>query len=172
MLGYACAQTRDGRALLLAERLADYQPTEAAAIRGIFLAEQRNYAEAAAEVATALTGMRHDPWVLPEIVGSTLDLAAILSVLDARQAPRLLVAVREPFAVGCADGHRRLIACRIAAGCAPIEAARAIASLEPNIPWTASFLKLRRQIYSATGNPLADRASEDLEAFWAAAERQ
>lgn len=170
MLGYACAMQGDARALALAERLADFQPAEADAIRGIYLAERKQYAESAAAIAAALTRMRQDPWALPEIVGAALDFAALLSALDATQAPRLFAAVQEPFAVGCADVHRRLMACRIVAGFAPFEAARRIAALEPDIPWTASFLKLRWQVYARTGNPLSGRAGDDLEAFHAAAE--
>ena len=89
MLGYACAQQGDDRALALAERLGDFQPAEADAIRGIYFAAQKQYAESAAAIAAALTRLRQDPWALPEIVSGALDFAAILSVLDAAQAPRL-----------------------------------------------------------------------------------
>jgi len=172
MLGYACAQRGDDRALALAERLADFQPSEADAIRGIYFAGRKQYAESAVAIAAALTQMRHDPWGLPEIVGGALDFAAVLSVLDAAQAPRLYAAVREPFAIGCADVHRRLVACRIAASFMPTEAAGWIAAMEPNIPWTASFLKLRWQVYSRTGNPLVGQAGEDLSAFYGAVEKR
>ena len=39
----------------------------------------------------------------------------------------------------------------------------AVGALEPHVPWTESFLRLRRDCYQATGNSLLAAANRDLD---------
>jgi hypothetical protein len=65
--------------------------------------------------------------------------------------------------------HERLLArVWLAQGAeSPALCARAIAPLEPHVPWEGPFLAFRAGCYRRLGHPLAAKAERELEAFQA-----
>ncbi len=162
VLAYAYAVLGDPKAEPLIAQLAPFQATEAAAIKGILLWQQGKFDKSADALVTAFERLHDDPWPVVDIVHGALEVAALVAHQDRRQAGRLFAAIREPFAVGCAEDRRGGIVCMIASMCDVQAAAEQINAFEPNVPWTKAFLGLRRRVYEATGHPLAAQAARDL----------
>lgn len=162
-LGYA--HLGDDRARPLIDALSFFEPTEAQALRGILLFNQKRLPESARALGEAFCLARGDPWTLPYIFSDALDCSMFVGRTDPRLAAELYLALQKPFALSCLDVSRRHIACWLAAHCQPVAAAEMIESFEPNIIWTRGFLELRCKVYTATKRPLAAAAARDLEEF-------
>ena len=100
----------------------------------------------------------------------TFDAAIGVAKADPSQAPKLLQAMGEPFAVYYADESRRPTACVIAEGVGPAAVAQFVESFEPYVPWSERFLAYRRQAYRDAGHRLAAQADRDLQEFVRSAE--
>jgi hypothetical protein len=167
LLAYAFAQQGDNRAMPLVERLRLFQRTEAEAIRGILLWRRHEFTESAAVLATAFERLRQDPWPWLDIVHGALAAAVRVAAAAPDEAPRLLAAVREPFALECDGGVHDEIAYAIAAMpmVSAATAAECLAAMEPHVFWTEPFLRARRKIYLDAHHPLLARAQRDLDEY-------
>jgi predicted membrane-bound spermidine synthase len=125
---------------------------------------QKKWSEASRALLSMLDRLRDDPWpLLPPVeraMGLTLDLAA-------RQPPmavRLSHAIGQPFSVAMLEEQRLAMALDVAVFRLPSsdDCARILATLEPNVPWTASFLGARSHCYEQLKHPLAYTAAEDI----------
>ena len=164
LLAYAFAQQGDNRAMPLVERLRLFQRTEAEAIRGILLWRRHEFTESAAALATSFERLRQDPWPWLDIVHGATAAAVSVAAAAPAEAPRLLAAVRAPFALDC-EGSRGEIALSIAPMVSPEAAAECLAALEPHVLWTETFLRARRKIYLDAHHPLLARARRDLDEY-------
>ena len=165
LLSFMYAQQGDERAIPLIRQLRTFQPTEAAAVLGVYLSRKKQFEEAADMLALAFLRLRDDPWALREVAQGALDTTVLLVQADRRQAPKLFAEIQEPFAIGFATETRRGAACWIASQVQASTAAECMASFEPNVLWTRAFLRLRQRLYSAASYPLAAKAAEDLTEF-------
>lgn len=102
-----------------AERLAQAQPIERDVIAARLQLRRGDGAGAAALLAGAFVAHRQDPWPLRGLMARALRLAEEVAAARPAEAPRLLDALREPFAVAILDEDRRLTRLRLAAAAAP-----------------------------------------------------
>jgi spermidine synthase len=155
-------------ALPYIEQLRVYQPGEADAMLAELRVRQSRDAEAVAALASAFRRFRTDPWPLTRFKRKAVLLANALAARNPATAPPLFDALREPFAVRAADQDRLTTSAALTqrmdfkARCAA-----AVGALEPHVPWTGPFLKLRHDCYQAAGDPRLDIARRDLSDFFA-----
>ncbi len=165
VIAHLYAESGSSKAGPLIEQLGEHLPTEAELLRGILAWRQNKLSEAGERLAAARERLRSDPWVLEHIRAKTFDAAIGVAKADPRQAPRLLQALAEPFAVSYADETRRATACVIAEGVGAATVAKLVESFEPYVPWSERFLTYRRQAYRDAGHPLAAHADRELQEF-------
>lgn len=164
LLGEGRAVLGDALALEHAAALADLLPTEAALITAHLAAASGDGSAAVAHLRAALEHAGSDPWVHPEALRRGLSLATSLShQLGPEAAAVLIEPMLNPFSVGNLDEERRATAVRLAsiAGFADY-CARALATLEPHVPWHHGLLSSRVRCYEQTDHPLLPRARAEL----------
>lgn len=150
----------------LIEQVAIYQPIEGEALMGRLRFNQKNHAEAASWLASALTAYRDDPWPSKLLMERALDLAIRIASADPTQAPRLIQAVSKPFALRVNNRKRMDVQLAMAKLLAPGAACRqAIEEYEPFPAWTADFLRYRKLCYETVKHPRARQAAADLDGF-------
>ena len=95
-----------------------------------------------------------------------VQLAQIIGTASLRSARRMFDALEQPFAVLASEETRLVARAEMTRQidfpglCGP-----AVGALEPHVPWTESFLRLRRDCYQATSHPLLAAAERDLNEF-------
>ena len=148
------------------DRLRTYQPGEAAAILATLRFRQARFREAAAALETAFEDFRGNPWALTRFKERGLALAAAVAARDDLLAARMLDALKPPFAL-LAQQDARLASIATLTRVLNFKGLcrDAVGALEPHVPWTASFLKLRRDCYQAVRDPRLGLAAADLEDF-------
>lgn len=158
----------DERAGAYIDRLALIAPTDAAALRAVWRANQGQFAAAATELQGFLSAMRRDPWALPQVVQLGVGLAPRLAKHDRRIGEELYRELSTPFALNL---HNKLrLATRLdVARATDFDrlCAEALAAFEPHPWWTEAFLSRRVECYERTGHPLAGAARRDLEQYLA-----
>jgi spermidine synthase len=162
------AESGDPRTPGYAARLAADQPIETDLVLTRWLARSGQPAAAGGRLLAALAAYRRDPMVYRPLMGRTLPLVTSLAQADAALAPRLFDALGQPFSARMFEHERLLARVWLAQGAqSPALCARAIAPLEPHVPWEGPFLAFRADCYRRLGHPLAPRAARDAEAFQA-----
>jgi len=127
---------------------------------------QARVADAVAAVESALTRFRTDPWPMTRYMEHAVQLAGVLANSDAATARRMYTALSVPFAVLAAEETRLVTRAEVTRLVDfPGLCADAVGALEPHVPWSESFLRLRRDCYQATNNPRLPVASEELDEF-------
>ena len=155
-------------ALPLIEQLRRYEPAEADTMLAALRVQQQRIDEAAAALEAVFIRLRADPWPLLRYKEKALDLANAVTLVDPTKAKRLYDALGEPFSIRAVDNDRLLMAADLSARFDFRGACRApIGALEPNPPWTQSFLTLRRDCYRETNDRRLARAERDLDDFLA-----
>jgi len=153
-------------ALLYIEPLRAYQPVEADAALATLYMRQRKDEEEAAVLESATKRLRTDPWPLFRFTSKIIALAQQLGMRNPALAPRMLEALKPPFAVLAAQDQRLTAAAFLTRLVDFRQTCRdAVGALEPHVPWTADFLLLRHDCYAAVGHPRASAAAADLQAF-------
>jgi spermidine synthase len=162
ILGVTLAELGDDGALTWAARLRAFNPGEAEAIVARLRLRQGRLEEAAASLEALFSRLRTDPWPWTRLVTGALEDAKEL-VLRARSlAPRLAVALREPFAVYVADDARKeawLASAIVTGGPACVEA---FGGYEPHVRWEEEFLLARYECYRAATDPRTLGAQRDV----------
>jgi spermidine synthase len=152
--GAATAEPADTSAL---------RPAEAALVRARLHVTRKEWPLAATELAAGFIALRSDVFANPALVNRSLQLARTVSDRDASQAPRLVDALSQPFALYLRQETRILAQLYIAAATDAQTVVRVFAPLEPHVPWRREVLMMRRAAYAETGNPLLERADDDLD---------
>jgi hypothetical protein len=165
LLALARASLGQEEAKPLIEQLAATAPVDAEALRGILAVEQKRYDDAARHLTTVAQRVRAKPGATTRVLEAALQRMVQLAERDARHAPALFQAIGEPFAVYHLDLRRRLSRYFIAQHINDAAKVKALADLEPNVPWNAEFLQLRLSVYERTTNPRAAQAQRDLNEF-------
>jgi spermidine synthase len=147
-------------------RLHEFHSGEADVMLAELRAAQRDAEGAAAALERAFATFRRDPWALPRFTQKGVARAQMLGASNPALAPRMIEALRKPFAVKVAD-HRRRVAVAFLTNHADFKAmcADAIGALEPNVPWAGDFLALRRDCYAETGNSRLAAATRELNEY-------
>src|SRR4029079_16402513 len=108
------------------------------------------FAEAAAAIESALTRFRTGPWAQLRYIDRAIQIAGLIAQRDASLAPRMFAALGTPFAVEVAKDSRLVTRAQMTRqGDFPSLCGGAVAALEPNIPWSEDFLRLRYDCYQA-----------------------
>jgi len=166
MLADSEADAGSDAALAYIAELRQYEPGEADTILATLRIRQDRPDEAAAALEAALTRLRNDPWPTLQFKQRALQIAVALAEHDAVLARRMFEALRQPFSVRAVD-DRRLIT--VAELTRQLDfgglCGQALDALEPHVPWTESFLRLRRDCYQATSSPRLGAAARDLNEF-------
>jgi spermidine synthase len=150
----------------LIEQLRRDQPAEADILLATLLTRQLHFDEATTALVTACVRLRDDPWPQLRFKEQALTLAAALGRNNPGRAGRLFDALRQPFSVKALDETRLLTAATLTTqfdfrG----RCKEPIGAFEPDVPWTADFLILRRDCYQASGDARLEAAVHDLNAF-------
>ena len=145
------------------ERLRKFHSGEADVMLAELRFAQKDYAGSAAALESAFATFRRDPWALPRFTQKAVARAQALGSADPAIAGRMIDALREPFAVKVADIRRR-VAVAFLTSYVDFKGmcAGAIGALEPNVPWAADFLALRRNCYAETGDVRLTAATKEL----------
>ena len=149
-----------------AEQLRPWEAVEADAVLARLRWKQARPAEAAQLLVRVFHGCRTDPWPTDELLGHSLDMAGELAKVQALALP-LYDALEQPFAAGQWEDARKLYRLIIANhidGCGP-RTIKALRAVEPWPVWREWNLKVRRDCYQSTMDPLARRAQSDYDAF-------
>jgi spermidine synthase len=150
----------------LIEALHAVEPIEAEAVEARLLVREGKNEEATAALETFFIHLRTDPWPLGQITMDALEDAKRLATLDPVLGARLVKALSQPFGLLIFDDLRAEIvfdAARHLPGAR--ECAEALELLEPEVPWTETFLEARRECYERGGSPRVARAERDLLLF-------
>ncbi len=108
---------------------------------------------------------RTNAWSMNRLMRAPLMAAASIAESNPAVARVLFDGLQEPFADYRLDEDRTLIRYFVADSLGSEPAIEALGALEPFVPWKGWVLENRWKLYSAAGNPLADRARKDLEKF-------
>ncbi|MCP3960419.1 MAG: spermidine synthase [bacterium] len=167
LLAEALAEAADPSAPEHAAQLAENgRELEAAAVAARYQARTGRPKTAAELLAALFLAARDDPWIHRPTLERSLQLASSLAAEHPGLGLDLFGALGEPFAVRLLDEARletRLEIAQATAFAALCE--EALAPFEPDTPWEEPFLTQRLLCYETTGNPLANQARRELEAF-------
>jgi spermidine synthase len=167
------AEAADDRLPEIADRLRVLEPVEAEAVLARWHLRNDRVVEASEYLLSALVGYRTDPWPHTYLMLRALNLVRQVARQDPEYGIRLWQVLEEPFAVKLLNETRNLLRGDLARlldfpqMCGP-----SFAVLEPWVPWTETFLRLRRDCYRTTSHLLEARAQSDLERFYADGEIQ
>ena len=111
---------------------------------------------------------RADPWALPRIKLKAMELASAVSTRGPGASRRMFVALGEPFALRALEDERLIARATLTPAIDFKGLCReAVGRLEPHVPWTETFLSLRRGCYETAGDVRLDAATRDLLEFFA-----
>jgi spermidine synthase len=166
MLSDLEAEAGSDNAILAIEQLRRYQPGEADAILATLRFRQGRFDDAAAALEAAFTDFRASPWALNRFKERGVALASAVAVRRPDLAARMFQALQSPFAIRALEDERLASVANLTRLLDFDRQCRsAVAALEPHVPWTRSFLSLRRDCYRAVGDPRLGAAIRDLEDF-------
>jgi spermidine synthase len=167
LLAMALADIGDEAALRYVEPLRSFEPAEADAVVAHLRTRQGRLEEATAAIEATFTRLRVDPWPLSRMLKPVFDDAPQIALRDARLAPRLYAALREPFVLALFDARRTQTAFKISMSMVGPACVAALSVLEPNFPWNADFLLTRYRCLHTRNDPGAANAEKDWLAFMA-----
>jgi spermidine synthase len=165
ILAEAHAALGHPKAELLLDQLRPVSPTQAEILLGILHFQQTKYGEATDDMVAAFERLHHTPWMMKGYGVLALMVATEVAHRDPSQAPRLLAALQEPFALHQCQTKRLNTALAVAREIGATETANVLHKLEPFVPWDEDALRRRAESYTAAGDPLAVQAKKDLEEY-------
>jgi spermidine synthase len=156
------ADVGDDKAMAYAEALRDDGvPGEVDAIAAHLFLRKGSLDQAASRLEAFFSSLRSNPWPMPSLVTTALGDARDLVGADAGAAPRLLAALRDPFAVRVRDAAREDVVLAVSYRMPGSTCVGALRSFEPNVPWDEGFLKSRLSCYRAAKDATAVRAERE-----------
>jgi hypothetical protein len=171
LVAEATADAGEDAALPYIEALRAYQPAEADASLGRLRLRQGRMDEALQALEAAFVRYRTDPWPAPHVMQGALDAALELAGQRPELGPRVVAALREPFALGLLQDVRIEEAFLIGSAGEPGEdCARLLEPVEPFVPWTAAWLQYRMRCYAKTNDARVVEAVADMNRFEAHAQ--
>jgi hypothetical protein len=168
------ADRGDESALPYLDQLQKILPTDALAIRARLLWREQRIDQAIDAVEQCLTALRVDPWPSSALVERTLNVASELMRTGdhGRRRAQIFGLLQQPFAVYNSDAARTFVLLRLSKlldnGRLGPNLWQTVAALEPNVPWTLDFLRLRCECYALFEPSLVPDAQSDLIDFLAA----
>jgi spermidine synthase len=159
-LASALAGLGDPEALRYADAIRAFDPAEADAILARLRWRQGRASEAVDALEAFFLRLRADPWPMLRLVSSAIDEAREITTAEARFAPRLYAALREPFALRVFDNARKRAALEAALRNPDVPCADAFALFEPHVPWEEEVLRRRLACYRDAGPPAAAESAE------------
>jgi spermidine synthase len=162
------ADRGDEAALPYIDQLSQVLPTEAEAFRARLLWREKRTDEATTAVQRCIKSLQIDPWPSPALLDRTLNIATDLLGADnmTDNGVETLRLLQKPFAVYNGDHTRMLAILRASTaldrGKPGRNVLRTVEALEPNIPWTLSFLQMRNSCYATFDSERAAEAESDL----------
>jgi spermidine synthase len=166
MLADITANTGLEGAVPFIDRLREHRPGEADVMLAMLRLTQSKTGDAAVAIESAVGQFRADPWSMSRYINHAVEIAGVLARRDPSLARRMFAALEQPFAVLAGEESRLIARAEITRHidfpglCGP-----AVGALEPHVPWTDSFLRLRRDCYQAAGHPLLPVAERDWNDF-------
>ena len=166
MLSDLEAETGSDDALASIEQLRQYQPGEADAILATLRFRQGRFEDATAALEAAFADFRASPWALNRFKERGVALASAIVIRRPDLAARLFDGLRQPFAIRALEDERLVTEANLTRLLDFNGLCRsAVTALEPRVPWSRSFLTLRRDCYRAVDDPRLGAAIRDLEEF-------
>jgi spermidine synthase len=168
MLADIEAEAASDTALDYIRQLRSYEPGEADTILATLRFRQARFDDAAAALEEALENFRVDPWALNRFKQRAVGLAGAVATRSPQIAARMFEALRAPLSLRALHDERLGVLAALTrrvgfeASCQD-----AVGALEPQAPWTLTFLTIRRDCYQATGNPRLAVAARELRQFLA-----
>ena len=148
-------------------RLLRDRPTEATALRAVYLLLHAQRKAGTEQLRAALQRYRGDPWPHPLPMLRTLSTLQVRDAGDTALLPIWLDALARPFALRVNESARDRTRMRLAyalganhPACVPV-----FESFEPHPPWNESMLQFRADCYESHQNPLREQAARDVQRF-------
>lgn len=166
MIAEALADQGSDDALPVLDELRAFEPTEAEALLARLRHRQGKRAEAAGALEAAFVSFRADPWPRRSVMRHALTEVTLEVAREPALGRRLFDVLGEPFALRLLEDDRRETRLKLAAR-VDLEqlCTKAVADLEPEVPWQREILLLRHACYAAVGSPKVTAAEADIAAF-------
>ena len=168
VLLYACGLARRGdpNALHAIERLRTFNVVEAEGITAWLRFSQQRLEEAAGHLEKAIVGYRTEPWAHRTIMRAVLKLVPRISAERPDLGRGLFPLLFEPFAVSALHRYRQDLALEVSEHLGFAETCvRALAPIEPHVPWERTFLERRVVCYEKNQHGLLEHARAELAEF-------
>ena len=150
------------------DSLARERPTEAAALRAVWLLNNGHEDEALNAYEDAIRRYRRDPWPMVDTMHRALGLLARLGRARHDLIPRILTLLDRPFSAYVNDRLRVVLRLQLGTvlGAESASCVNTLAEIEPFVPWTEEILRFRVDCYRAQQKAdRLERAMDDLRAF-------
>jgi spermidine synthase len=164
------AQGNDSASAYLAQ-LARSRPADAEAINAHLLLRQNRVEEAGGRLRKFFDDAGRNPWAARELITRAILMAAPVAYADPSKsiAGELDQVLASPLCVYANEENRLLQRVNLGVyldSSGPGERTRAaIEAMEPNVPWQAGFLSVRKTCYEALHDARASKAARDLAEF-------
>jgi spermidine synthase len=167
MIADLAASSGDAKgALPYIERLRLFEPAEADVLLATLRMVEGRLSDSASAVEAAMTRLRTDPWPLPRFQERAFQIANRLAGRDQALSRRMLEALGHPLALYMLEDYRLVTRAQMTRQADFNGLCRdAVEALEPNVPWTQSFLQLRKDCFQASSDPRLAVATRDLNAY-------
>lgn len=162
MLAEALADRGDRRALPLLPGIAAVWPATADVIAARLLLRAGDPERAFDALRRAMAGFAADPWNPMPVMGRSLALGIEMATAHPQFAGMVFGLFETPFSVRLFDNDRMIALVGVAALLDCSFGERALAQIEPHVPFSDKLLHFRAECYAQRGNPLAKQAREDL----------
>jgi len=153
------------------EEIGFQRPMDEVALRGMLLAGELHFSEAADLLIRAFESWQQDPWVSPNLASHALAAAQALArrCNDPAIASRIYDTLRTPFAVELVRERRLLALVEVAKYTAPerlnARVREALAAYDSFPLWRKDFLEQRVRTYGALNDSHMERAALELRDF-------
>ena len=161
----ACVDAKTEDAPAWIERVRAFQPLEAAALQAVYLHGQGKHFESAQALHRVFLAMRVDPMPHPFVLRPCLAMVPALLSADPQSAPLLFEGLEKPFSLMAFEEQRLGTVAQLSTYLSPPLSVRAVAALEPHIPWNIDYLALRARVYRQAGDRRTAVAEAELMEF-------